>query len=957
MGTKALLSVSALLLSSTLVATPVAAAAPPPAATGRYLVTLAGDPLATFDTNTADRKVDTTSTAARQQRSRLERQQDSAARSVGAKADRHFAVATNTFATELTAAQAARLTVTPGVTSVVPEQVYRTTDDRRSTDFLGLPGAGGLWNALGGTANAGKGVVVGVIDTGVWPESASFAAPPLAKPSRGGDPYRPYLDGATPTMRKRDGGVFTGACQTGEQFTATACNQKVISARYFGEGWLAWTPPANRDDFVSPRDGVGHGTHTASTAAGNTGVRAVTGGRDYGTISGVAPGAAIAVYKALWESKDGTQTGGLGGDILAAIDQAVADGVDVINYSVGSSQESYPSDPIQLAFANAAAAGIFVSTSAGNSGPDSATISNASPWTTTVAAGTIARWTGTVKLGNGVSVTGTASALPSTVGPRKLALASGGALYCQNGTLDPAAVRGRIVVCERGVNGRAEKSAEVARAGGAGMILVDGTETGALVDPHSVPTVHLKTTASIAVRQYAATAGATATLIPGGPSDAYPQVTGFSSRGPAVTSHSDVLKPDITAPGAGILAAVAPPSNRGEKFAFYNGTSMAAPHITGLAALFLTRYPTWSPMAVKSAMMTTATPTRTEDGKRSTDAYAQGAGEVDPAAMLRPGLVYDSGPRDWQAYLDGLGLTTGGDPVDASDLNAASIAVGELVGRQTVTRTATAVAPGVYRASVNLPAGVKATVTPSVLRFTRPGEKRTFKVAFEITPQVRNGVTITGDLTWKSGRTTARSPIVLTPFSVKAPDKIDGTGSTGQTSYQVSTVGDFQATAYRPVAAAPEAAELLGAETRTFTTEVPEGAKAAEFAIRAADPSVTVGIVATYGEDNFSLGWATTDADGTASVVIPRPAAGTYTAHVLLVFPADESREKFTFQSNLVTAISPGTGTLTVDPQRATATPGVPLTLTASWSGQPSDRRSTGYIEYPYGAGTVISIK
>ncbi|MFC9492248.1 S8 family serine peptidase, partial [Streptomyces hydrogenans] len=234
-----------------------------------------------------------------------------------------------------------------------------------------------MWKALGGTAEAGKGIVIGDIDTGIWPENPSFAAPALSSRKPGPkDCHRPYRVGTTTVMHKTDGATFKGTCQTGDSFTAAACNEKVISARYFGKAWLDAVPESNRAGYVSPRDSQGHGTHTAATAAGNADVRATAGGEDLGTVSGVAPAATIAVYKALWQSKDGQADGGLTSDIVAAIDQAVADGVDVINYSLGAAFESVYNDPAQVALRNAAAAGAFVATAAGNSGPGASSLSN-----------------------------------------------------------------------------------------------------------------------------------------------------------------------------------------------------------------------------------------------------------------------------------------------------------------------------------------------------------------------------------------------------------------------------------------------------------------------------------------------------------------------------------------------------------------------------------------------------
>ncbi|MEU6942679.1 S8 family serine peptidase, partial [Streptomyces rubiginosohelvolus] len=469
-------------------------------------------------------------------RTHLRDQQNRVAKKVGATVRQHYAVTTNTFSARLDARQLVRLARTGSVVHIAPDRFHHATDDRNSTDFLKLSGRKGLWKALGGTAEAGKGIVIGDIDTGIWSENRSFAAPALSPRKPGSkDRHRPYRVGTTTVMHKADGATFKGTCQTGDSFTAAACNEKVISARYFGEAWFDAVPESNRAGYVSPRDSQGHGTHTAATAAGNTDVRAKVDGEDLGTVSGVAPAATIAVYKALWQSKDGQADGGLTSDLVAAIDQAVADGVDVINYSLGAAFESAYNDPAQVALSNAAAAGVFVATAAGNSGPGASSLSNTAPWTTTVAAGTVKSHTGTVTLGNGSSYTGISTTVHRRVGPAPLVKGSAVRVadtvdvyadYCMPDSLDPACAAGKIVVCERGVNGRGDKSAEVKRAGGIGLVLVNPGNESTDGDLHSVPAVHLDNADAAPVRTYAATSGATATLTEGGASDVYPQVAG-----------------------------------------------------------------------------------------------------------------------------------------------------------------------------------------------------------------------------------------------------------------------------------------------------------------------------------------------------------------------------------------------------------------------------------------------
>ena len=199
---------------------------------------------------------------------------------------------------------------------------------------------------------------------------------------------------------------------------STTATRKIVGARYFGDTWLAEVPAAERADVVSPRDGEGHGSHTASIAAGNHGVRAVVDDRDFGRISGVAPAAKIAAYKVLWQAKDATQSGAYDSDILAAIDAAIGDGVDVINFSISSADD--PTDPVQLAFLAAASAGIFVAASAGNSGPGASTVQSTSPWVDHGRAHTIAPYYGTVSLGNGRAYAGISTTVDEPVGPARL---------------------------------------------------------------------------------------------------------------------------------------------------------------------------------------------------------------------------------------------------------------------------------------------------------------------------------------------------------------------------------------------------------------------------------------------------------------------------------------------------------------------------------------------------------
>ncbi|SNT49158.1 PQQ-like domain-containing protein [Asanoa hainanensis] len=748
-----------------------------------YIVQLALDPVVAYDGGVAGmaatrpghgRKVNPRSSDVTRYADHVLGQQDRVARTVGAKKRGAYVYSFDGFSADLTKAQAAKLRALPDVVAVTADRKV-TTQTSSTAGFLGLDQPGGLWDQLQGPEDAGEGLVIGVIDSGIWPDSASFA-----NPDAGGKAYAPLTD-------------FHGTCETttDDSWDAGDCAGKIVAARHFNASWggdagvksqLPW-------EFLSPRDYNGHGTHTASTAGGNHGVAATGPMSVLGKITGMAPRARIAAYKALWSAQDGSTASGSTSDIVAAIDQAVADGVDVLNFSV-SGTTSDLLDPMEVAFLAAAKAGVFVSASAGNSGPAATTVAHPSPWVTTVAADTHNRaTTAAATLGNGVAHTG-ASLASTSAGPAPLVYASAATIglpkasdflvkLCyaavDNGgkaVLDPAKVAGKIVVCERGNNPRVNKSLAVKQAGGVGMILVntDPADDGIVADVHSVPSVHLPAANLAAIRAYAAGSDATATI--SAATIAYdapaPYIADFSSRGPSTAAGGDLLKPDLAAPGQDILAAVAPPGQGGLDFNLMSGTSMSAPHVAGLAALLMQRHPDWSPMAVKSALMTTG---RDLLGGPAAP-FAQGAGHVVPNSAVDPGLVYDSGADDWTAFLCG---TTKGVSASAcaavakkgktADLNTPSVAVGRLAGTRKVTRSVTNVgrAKATYTPSVSGLAGVSVKVSPKRLTL-RPGQTGSFTVTLTHTTAPTNAY-VSGQLTWSDGKHQVRIPLVVRPVA------------------------------------------------------------------------------------------------------------------------------------------------------------------------------------------------
>jgi hypothetical protein len=962
---------SAQAITSPAAATPDAA----PLKAGNYIVTLAAPSVASYTGGVpgiaatrpaAGKRLDMRSAAAQRYSNHLRGQQSAVLKRAGARATQQYTVALNGFAARLTTAQAAKLATDRGVISIAPDTL-RQPDLFDTPRLIGLQGPTGGWAQAGGQDKAGKGVVVGIIDSGVWPENPFFAGEPIRRTTAGGVGSVYKQSGAIHVVKK-DGSEFVGTCQAGEQFYATTCNTKLVGARYYDTTFRAnlGDDELGPYEFASPRDGDGHGSHTSSTAVGNPISGMVVAGRQFGRSSGMAPAAKLATYKVCWEST-GPNTGGCWtSDSIDAIEDAITDGVDVLNFSIGGGSPESATDPVEIAFLNASDAGIFVATSAGNSGPGASTVGHNSPWLTTVAATTAHRFENTVQLGDGTKLRGASfsdQALPATPAILGTAAAAAGASteeagLCFANTLDPAKVSGKIVVCDRGGNDRVAKSAEVKRAGGVGVVMTNPTENTLNADVHSVPTIHLSHTQRPAVMAYMATPNPTIAFLLGDQTGQAPTpipvTAGFSSRGPDLTSGGDLLKPDITAPGVDIIAAVAPGPHRGDSFDVSSGTSMSSPHIAGLAALILGKKPDWSPSAVKSAMMTTATDTRADAGGRSTDPFGQGAGFVNPKAFLEPGLVYEAGTPDYLSYLEGTGVDTGsGAPaIDPSDLNLPSIAVGALAGQQTVTRTVTALKSGTYRATVRVP-GVQATVTPSVLRLGK-GQSASFTVTFTRKSAPLDAYA-TGFLTWASGRTAVRSPIAVKPVALAAPVEVSGSGPSGTTSYQVTpgATGTVDLSVAGLVAGDVENGSVAIGADQTYPVTIPEGTTLARFDEVAEDAGDDL--------DLFVLNPAgqlvAQSASGAASerVDLTNPAAGEYTVIVNGFASTDGQPAGFSLRTFAV----PGTaaGNLTATPDPLPATQSQPATVSLSWSGLTAGTPYLGTVGYSgTAAKTIVSI-
>jgi subtilisin family serine protease len=883
-----------------------AAGAAGDAATRTYIVQMQLEPVLTYDGGVAGipatapeegEKVDADAAGVERYVDHLTRTHDQALAAVGgAEKVYDYVYSFNGVAAELTTAQAAAIQKAPGVLGVT-EDTLHSVDTASTPKFLGLGARNGLWRQLGGEGSAGEDIVIGVVDSGITPESPSFSDRQIKKDRRGDLVYGDVVYDAPDD--------WDGACQEGESWGPGLCNNKLIGARYFTGGWGgdAGLHAIRPWEFLSPRDFHGHGSHTTSTAGGNHGVRPTGAAAAFGQISGIAPRARVAMYKALYSLEDASTANGWQTDFTAAIDQAVADGVDVINFSVGGTQTDFL-NIVHEAFLNAAAAGIFVATSAGNDGPAASSVAHPSPWVTTTAATTHDRvGAGSVTI-DGVEHGGASAGTGSATGQLVTFGAAGSPeRMCFAGTLTAAAA-GKIVFCERGVVARVEKSFEVQRVGGIGMVLVNAPAGGSLnADLHFVPTVHLQGD-KYATIEAAALAGKTAAIAGEVLEDQpAPFMAAFSSRGPILGGGGDLLKPDLGAPGVDVLAAVAPPGNRGRDFDLYSGTSMASPHVAGLAALLMQLEPDWSPMAIKSALMTTATDVLDEFAgtaaadAAATRAFAQGAGHVKPKSAADPGLVYDSDIYDWAAFLCGTNpgyfsqatcnaLQGLGYSLDRSDMNLASIAIGDLAGTQTVKRRVTNVGDeaSTYRAEVSL-SGIDAVVAPSTLTIG-PGETASFTIAFARTTAPLNAYT-GGSLTWveKGGNHTVRSPIVIKPVPMSAPAEVTSDGSPVSWEVKTGYAGTLAATV----------GGLVPATTTPWTV--------AEDSDQDFDPAVAEG---TFKYDVSVPGGSVLRAAISEDAIMP--ATGTdldlyvYRGSALVAFSADNDSDETATATNTSTA-------------------------------------------------------
>ncbi|XP_068635984.1 subtilisin-like protease SBT3.18 [Aristolochia californica] len=687
------------------------------------------------------------------------------------------------FAAMLNATQATTLAEMEGVISVFRSKIQRL-HTTRSWDFMGLPLHSEDPTPL--QLAYGDDVVVGVFDTGIWPESGSFREGPSMPP--------------IPTSWK-------GKCVKGEKFDPQkACNRKLIGARYYIKGFESEYGPLNTTEtpeFRSPRDQLGHGTHTASTAVGSIVNNANFFGLGSGIARGGAPRARLAMYKMCWS--DGLQGRCTEADIMAAFDDAISDRVNVISASFGLSPPLPPffSSSADIGSFHAAQLGISVVFSAGNDGPEPSLVQNVSPWSTCVAASSIDRSFPTkIVLGDNNILMGKSFNVDQLI--LKLADSSS---YFRNGDCEfdkwtKVRAKGVAILCFSTTGTQLSGDAAIAVFVASGSALIFAAPlTRQIPQVDLLPVIFVDIYQGTQILHYImskspSSKSRTVQIFPSrtvtGESPA-PVVADFSSRGPSSLSPN-ILKPDITAPGVNILAAwppVIPPSSlpidtRSVNWNFDSGTSMACPHVTGLVALLKSAHPDWSPAAIMSAMITTAYNTDTSldtilagGSAKPVNPFDVGGGHVNPLKAMDPGLVYDMNAEDYALFLCILGYTKSqiasmllpSPKIDIRcpkeqqtdyNLNYPSIVVSDLQAKTTIKRTVRNVgfSQSIYFVEIVNPNGVQVSVWPRVLVLHRQRQEASYYVTLTPLKQSQGRYDF-GEIVWFEGHHRVRSPLVV----------------------------------------------------------------------------------------------------------------------------------------------------------------------------------------------------
>ncbi|XP_065854154.1 subtilisin-like protease SBT5.3 [Euphorbia lathyris] len=692
----------------------------------------------------------------------------------------------NGFAATLEDAELDQLSNHPEVITVFPNELneLHTT---RSWEFLGLEKNGKVpADSVWRKARFGENVIIGNIDTGVWPESKSFSD-----------------EGMGPIPSK-----WKGFCDTND---GIKCNRKLIGARYFNKGFEASIGQPLNSSYNTARDTDGHGTHTLSTAGGRFVKGANLLGSANGTAKGGSPNARVASYKVCWpicfnEDSSTCSQSCTDADVLAAFDSAIHDGVDILSVSLGSRPRQYFGHGISMGSFHAVRNGILVVCSAGNSGPSAGTASNVAPWILTVAASTLDRdFPSNVILGNNQIFQGRSfrtNTLPAkkyypiinSVDAKAANVSTENAILCLTGSLEPSKTKGKIVVCFRdGIFPDIDKSWVVAQAGGVGMILANQANSTITPDPHFLPTSLVSAADTFSILSYILSSKSPVAYISGGTKTggiAAPVMASFSSSGPnAITA--EILKPDITAPGVYILAAFTEASGpafvgidkRHLPFNILSGTSMSCPHVAGIAGLIKTIHPHWSPAAIKSAIMTSAKSTSNIRKPIATESldkanpFNYGSGHIWPERAIDPGLVYDLSSTDYLNFLCSVGYNQtqisifveepyrcpSANTTSLLNLNYPSITIPNLSGTVKLSRRLKNVGnPGVYRVRVEEPSGISVKVEPMKLKFSKINDEKSFQVTVKGMDNIIGmNRYVFGEIVWSDRVHNVRSPLVV----------------------------------------------------------------------------------------------------------------------------------------------------------------------------------------------------
>ncbi|XP_047307495.1 subtilisin-like protease SBT3.18 [Impatiens glandulifera] len=692
------------------------------------------------------------------------------------------------FSAILNSTQATVLSRVKGVVSVFKSRMLKI-HTTRSWDFLGLTLADisdhhqvSKPTKLG---YGGEDIIVAVLDTGVWPESDSFHEEPELGP--------------VPKSWK-------GKCVAGDRFDPKiSCNRKLVGARFYLKGFEEEYGPlsiSSKSEYRSARDLVGHGTHVASTAVGSVSRNASFIGLGKGIARGGASRARLAVYKVCW-SRDFVGICSEA-DILAAFDQAVHDGVNVISASYGVTPPLMPffSSSADIGSFHAMQAGISVVFSAGNDGPEPSLVQNVAPWATCVAASSIDRNFPTRVVLDNSNLSFTAESINVKQIKGRLVDASdyfiGG--ICRSQNWRKQAAIGKIILCFSSIGSITSGTAQVAAfvANASALIFVE-PPTKQIADLDIIPTIRVNIDLGTKIFYYIVQSPKQPKVVISPSSTVIeeavaPIVAPFSSRGPSSISP-DILKPDVSAPGVNILAAWPPKASptglpsidkRSLLWNFQSGTSMSCPHVSGIIALIKSVHPDWSPAAIRSALITTAY-NMDKSGDiisyggiaKGSDPFDVGAGHVDPLKALDPGLVYDIKPIDYIFYLCNIGYdedtiailspdTTvtcpkGQKKTTNFNLNYPSIVVPNLEKSTVIKRTVRIVdelKTAVYFVSIVEPNGVEVSVWPRLLAFSWFKEEASYYVTLKPTKKSKERYDF-GEIVWTDGFHCVRTPLVV----------------------------------------------------------------------------------------------------------------------------------------------------------------------------------------------------